>query len=573
MGTGVKQCKEEVKNQAWKSTNWKMPSIIWAVVFAALIGILVATHNKEVKGQNSKVFALETEIESLQNQIKTSTEKLDQAKLSNFYSVLFVNQLQNQIKTCTDESVQMNLSNQASVGKLYNQLHKSKAAFKKVQTKNRYNFQKEVESLENQIKTRTQELGQARLSNEASEKKLRNQLDASKKLHSQHLETVKKEFSKVKNEYFFMKSNYEKEKALVSSLEKDVETLETQLLDLLFDVEELIDEEPEKRSNSNNENPSNENLESNESDLKKWKISKESVNGTIQLINKAKGTLKDFEMRNGHEADVNNQWIYTDIEIVPSGIRKAHFTNIQDWENEEFDQLEISDDSEWDYIELDASQLCPSKLDNFDWDESELDNSNWDNSELDNDEVDQLEIHDYSELDDSELNDSELDYSDLDDFNWDDSELDDDELDDSELDNFRVDTVSRRSPIKGVRPRSYRNENDFNRDDSRLDNSKLDGLELDDDKLWGEDLVLSVRNYPYGPEVAMMPNYKQRLDQNANQYEQWLVSESDDGWMEISNLETGKTLQLCSEMEIDEEGVISQRQQLTIGNCNNTRKE
>ena len=361
MKTGVKQCKKEVKNQAWKSTNWKKPSMIGIgigiVIFTALMAILVGTLNEELRGQNSKVFALETEIESLQNQIKTCTEKLDRAKLSNFYSVLFVNQLQNQIKNCTGELVQMNLSNQATVGKLYNQLHKSKVAFKKVQTKNRYNFQKEVESLENQIKTRTQELDQARLSNEASEKKLRNQLDASKKLHSQHLETVKKEFSKVTNEYFFMKSNYEKEKALASSLEKEVEDLKTQIMDLLLDVEELIVEEPEERANSNNEIPSNENLEFDESDLKKWKISRESEDGTVQLINKAKGTLNDFE-------HFNNQWIYSDMEIVPYGIRKAHFTNANAVANNElilnqWDQWLVSesDDGWMEIINLETGSI------------------------------------------------------------------------------------------------------------------------------------------------------------------------------------------------------------------------
>ena len=272
-------------------------------------------------------------------------------------------------------------------------------------------------------------------------------------------------------------------------------------MDLLLDVEELIDEEPEKKANPYNEKPLHENLESNESDLRKWKISKESVNGTIQLINKAKGTLKNFEMRNGHEADVNNQWIYTDVEIVPSGIRKAHFTNVQRWEE--------TQSKEDDDIEFDESEFYDSEF-YVEFDDSEFDDSQWDNSEWDH----------------SEWNS----------FNWEDSEL----------------------------------------DDSKLEDSKLDNSELDDSEYWDEDLVLSAINYPYGPEVTLMPKVSKLANQinpDANKYEQWLVSELDDGWMEITHLESGKILKLCSEMVIDAKGTISQRQQLTIGNCNNADLE
>ena len=97
---------------------------------------------------------------------------------------------------------------------------------------------------------------------------------------------------------------------------------------------------------------------------------------------------------------------------------------------------------------------------------------------------------------------------------------------------------------------------------------------MDDSEYWDEDLVLSALNsVSDGPEVTLMPKVSKlanQINQDANKYEQWLVSESDDGWMEITHLETGKILQLCSKMVIDAKGVISQRQQLTIGNCNNT---
>ena len=186
-------------------------------------------------------------------------------------------------------------------------------------------FENEVESLKNQIKTSEREFEQTRVSYEASEKKFRNQLDASKKLHGQHLETVRKEFSKVTNEYFYVKSNYEKERALSNSLEKEVEALKIEVEDLVFGISELLLKDPKKRANLNNENPMGENLELNESDLRKWKISKESESGTVQLINKAKGTLNDFVQS---AMKTNNQWILSYRTIVPYGMRKAQFTNM-----------------------------------------------------------------------------------------------------------------------------------------------------------------------------------------------------------------------------------------------------
>ena len=157
------------------------------------------------------------------------------------------------------------------------------------------------------------------------------------------------------------------------------------------------------------------------------------------------------------------------------------------------------------------------------------------------------------EFDESEFYDSEF-YVEFDDSEFDDSDFDDSQWDDSEWNNF--------------------NWEDSELDDSKLEDSKLDNSELDDSEYWDEDLVLSTLNSVSDrPEVTLMPKVSKlanQINQDLNKYAQWLVSESDDGWMEITHLETGKILQLCSKMVIDAKGTISQRQQLTIGNCNNT---
>ena len=297
--------------------------------------------------ENSRAFALENKVVLLQKQIKSRNDTLYFYIQSNFEKE--VESLKSQIHIFERELDQSRISNEETEKKLRNQLDASKKLhsqhldtvkkeFSKVTNQYFYvksNYEKEralssllgkeVETLMNQIKNCKKEADQTKVSNEASEKKLRNQLNASKKLHGQHLDTVRKEFSKVTNEYFYVKSNYEKEKALANSLEKEVEALKIEVEDFVFGISELLLKDPKKRANLNNENPMGENVELNESDLRKWKISKESESGTVQLINKAKGTLNDFEQ---NRESANNQWILSYRTIVPYGMRKAQFTNM-----------------------------------------------------------------------------------------------------------------------------------------------------------------------------------------------------------------------------------------------------
>ena len=385
MTTGAKQHKKEVENQAGKSSNSNMQFLIISMVFAFVLGCWFAnpgTQNKELREQlqsarnlnkqiveslskekvyqslqNSRTFALENEVEVLKKQIKSRNDTLYFYIQSNFEKE--VECLRNQVKTFERELDQTRVSNEPSEKKkrilsprfpcnlltppIFKNLHGQhldivKKEFSKLTKQYFYiksNYEKEralstllgkeVETLMNQMKTCKKEVDQTKVSNEASEKKLRNQLNASKKLHGQHLDTVRKEFSKVTNEYFNIKSNYEKEKALANSLEKEVEALKIEVEDLVFGISELLLKDPKKRANLNDENPMGGNVELKESDLRKWKISKESESGTVQLINKAKGTLNNFEQ---NRESANNQWILSYRTIVPYGMRKAQFTNM-----------------------------------------------------------------------------------------------------------------------------------------------------------------------------------------------------------------------------------------------------
>jgi hypothetical protein len=271
--TGAKQHKKEVENQAGKLSNCSMQFLIINMVFAFVLGCWFGNKelreelqsarnlNKQIVESLSKetfwFYNFKSRYETEDSQNKKLREELEKARRLNKEIVESLSEekvwyynVRSSVSKNLEKSRAFALKNEVEV--LKKQIKsRNDTLFFFIQS----NFEKEVESLKNQIKTFERELDQTRVSNEASEKKLRNQLDASKKLHGQHLDTVKKEFSKVTNQYFYIKSNYEKERALAKSLEKEVEALKIEVEDLVFGISELLLKETKKRANSNNENP------------------------------------------------------------------------------------------------------------------------------------------------------------------------------------------------------------------------------------------------------------------------------------------------------------------------------
>ena len=212
MTTGAKQHKKEVENQAGKSSNGKMQLLIINLVFAFLLGCWVATpgtQNKELREQlqsarnlNKQIveslsketywfYRFKSRYETEDSQNKKLREELEKARSLNKE---IVESLSGEKARYYSFRSRIYRLQEAKVFALEYQVELLQ---KQIKSRNdtlyfyiQSNFEKEVESLKNQIKTSEREFEQTRVSTEASEKRLRNQLDASKKLHGQHLETV-----------------------------------------------------------------------------------------------------------------------------------------------------------------------------------------------------------------------------------------------------------------------------------------------------------------------------------------------------------------------------------------------